>query len=427
MIGAYIWRWLPARPFLLLLTVPALIALGVAAIAPPLVWLERSWPALAVIAPDLETEVARSVLATIATGAMTALALAYSITLVVFTLAAGAIGPRLLKRFVSDRVSQTTAGLFGGAFLYAILTLAFVTDDRTPNVAVLGAMLAAVIMVLQLVYFVRHVAASVSIDDEIAQIAERLRKAFAARAARYRPIEDPPSEDEFATPIKALRPGYVGAIDDAALAALAEEADVMVRVNRAPGRFVVEGEPVLLLSQELDEAMRDRIGAHVRIEAARSESLPIEFSIHLLVEIALRALSPGVNDPYTAVAVSDALSGVIADAVANVDASEAVGLVDDDGAPRLIASRIAARDLIDQAYGPIRASGAGSILMCEAMARAFSRLYVVGDEPVREGVVEHTRRLLAQMREAPLLPSDVDGVVGFLSPPLREKAEAADG
>ncbi|MEQ9125568.1 MAG: DUF2254 family protein, partial [Alphaproteobacteria bacterium] len=168
---------LPGQPFLLLLTVPAGIAIGVGILPFPLIWLERAFPVVEDLAPAFHPETARSVLGVVAAGAMTALALTYSITLVVFTLAAGAIGPRLLRRFISDPVSQASAGVFGGAFVFSMTTLAFVTPESSPRLAVVAAMLLGVHVVLQLVFFVRHVAGNVSIDDEVAAIAGRLETA----------------------------------------------------------------------------------------------------------------------------------------------------------------------------------------------------------------------------------------------------------
>jgi|GEM_PF-1575659 len=414
---------LPTPPFVLLFTVPAAIVMCIGLAPIPLILAEQTWPGIAAWAPEFAPETARSVLSVIAGGAMTALALAYSMTLVVFTLAASSIGPRLLRRFITDSVSQVTAGAFGGAFLFSMITLAWIGPSGAPRLATLAAMVLGVHAVLQLVFFVRHVARNVSIDDEVAAIAKRLETALEAQRARYRDISDTPEDQTFEASVKATRPGYVGALDEMALLRIAEKEDVTIRIDQPPGRFVVEGEPVIKLSKPLDEAVTDRIGAHVRIEAARSEGRRIEFSIHLLVEIGLRALSPGVNDPYTAVAVSDALSAAFVDVVQGQEGLS--GLCDESGAVRLIVPGLSARNLIGQAFHPLRRAGAGSVLLSQALARAYSRLYAAGGDDARAAVEEHVGLLLRQMAKHDMLEEDLESVLEFLSPPLRKIADDA--
>lgn len=420
MISSLLKR-LPGEPFFLLLTVPSAIVLGVGLLPLPLIWLESDWPWLHGIAPAISSDTAQNVLSVIAAGAMTALSLAYSITLVVFTLAAGSIGPRLLKRFVTDRVSQITAGIFGGAFVYSMITLAFVTTEYVPGVAVLVAMFLGVHAVLQLVYFVRHVASSVSIDDEIAGIALRLTKALAERAARYAPIEDEPDGDAFEATLEAPSPGYVGAVDETAIVALAKELDIVIRLEASSGRFVLEGEPLLKASGKLDDDPKKAILDLIPIDPARSEAQQIEFSIHLLIEIGLRALSPGVNDPYTAIAVSDAISAALADTVK--EDAKLSGLSDDEGAVRLIVPGLEAKAIVGQAYHPLRRAATDSILMCQALARAFGRLYVAGAAPVKEVMRLHAGLLVGELAEGGHLKRDIDSVLEFLPSALRDEIE----
>lgn len=408
---------LPREPFFLFSTVPAAIVICTAAAPFPLMWLEYSWPELRAWLPELSAGMARSLLTVIATGAMTALSLTYSLTLLVFTLAAGSIGPRLLKRFISDKVSQVTAGALGGAFLYALVTLLFVGSDDAPRLAVLFAIVLAVHAVLQLVFFVRHVARNVSIDDEIAAISARLTAALTDYRDRFAALADLPAENAFEFEIVAKQSGYVGKIDYDALVALAREADAVIRLERGPGKYVGEDEAIVSASRRLDDAVCDRIRAAMQIDMARADAASIEFSIHLLIEIALRALSPGVNDIYTAVAVSDAISSALCDIVG--DEKKASGLTDADGAPRLIAHGLVVKDLVGQSFHPLRRSGAASILMSQALARAFRRLHAAGDDHAKSVIMNHARLLIRQLEHADHLETDIESVVEFLSPEMR--------
>lgn len=168
-------RTILRQPLMLLFTLPASIALGVGALAPIVhfasntIFGDDAFGFLPVVHPAT----VHTLLSVIATAAMTALSLTYSLVLVVFTLAAGNIGPRLIKRFTSDLVNQITAGIFGGTFVYSVGALLLLGDNRNPTLTAYVATLLAIVSMLQLVYFVRNVSTSISIDDEVAGIAAR--------------------------------------------------------------------------------------------------------------------------------------------------------------------------------------------------------------------------------------------------------------
>lgn len=412
------------NPFVLLSTVPACIAIAIGLLPFPLIWLERAWPALGDALPTFSPGTASDLLSVIATASMTALSLAYSLTLIVFTLAAGAVGPRLLKRFTSDSVSQVSAGAFAGTFLYALNCIAFGAPEDRLSLTVLVAILLAAHAVLQLIFFVRHVAQTVSIDDEVAAIADRLTIALGNQRTRYSALDETPDEAAFKTSIEADGPGYVGVIDEDALVRIAVEQDLIARIVARPGGFVAEGEVTVKLSKPVDDDVIARVQEVIRIEPSRSAGCEVEFSIHLLVEIALRALSPGVNDVYTAVAVSDAISGAVADIL---DRDEApIGLLDENGDPRLILPGLSIWELVGQAYHPLRSAGRNSILMSQALARAFGRLYVAGDEPVKDTMRLHADLLMLGLAEGGHLKRDIESVVQFLPTGLRP-ADAEGG
>ncbi len=380
------WR----TPFTALLTVPASIALLIAAAGWVLVMAERIYGTPAWLMP-LDAEAARAILSVIATSTMTALSLTYSLTLVVFTLAASSIGPRLLKRFTTERANQITAGLLGGTFLFALVALGF-SGAQPARIATVCAGGLAVASVVQLIWFVRMVAQSVSVDDELAKIAARLR----ADLARLR---DNSAEDialpeaETFTPCAAVaEPGYLARLDRTGLVALAEKAGIVLRVEHAAGAYLFPGTQVLSLSGTASPDVMAELQGFVRQEPARSDAGTVYFSLNLLVEIALRALSPGVNDTFTALAVSDMLSGALSE-VARARPRPEV-LRGADGAARLILPGAAIRALLDEAYNPLRRAAAGNILMAQGIARAYQRLFAAGHAETRAAVRAHAAALL---------------------------------
>lgn len=405
------WR----TPFTALLTVPASIAVTVGAAAVPLIMIERHWGAPGFL-NSLGTDAIRSLLAVVATGAMTALSLAYSLTLVVFTLAASSIGPRLLKRFTTERVNQVTAGLLGGTFLYSLVVIGF-SSGPPPRIAAAGAGLLAIASVVQLIWFVRNVAQSVSVDDEIAQITGRLR----TEMARLKDIvEDAPPLSEgwkFHPVVCAQDTGYIVQPDRNALCSVAKKADIVLRIDRVAGDYVLAETPVMSVCGHVPEEFAEELRALVRLEAARSDSGTVHFSVNLLVEIALRALSPGVNDTFTALAVSDMLSGALADVADNEPKPEV--LTDDDGKPRVIMPGVELRQVFGQAFHPLRRAAGKNVLMAQGLARAYGRLFENGGDEARTVMTDHARLLVDELRRASLASEDIVSVTELLPHDLR--------
>lgn len=413
-------------PLVMLLTLPAGIAFALWAVAPILALLERGYldNPYAILGFSFDPDTARNVLAVVAGGAITALSLTYSLVLVVFTLAAGNIGPRLLKRFTSEPVNQVTAGIFGGTFLYCLGVMAFIEPGFAPTFATLGAGVLALVSVLQLIYFVRHVSTSVMIDDEIAQIAKRLTLALEAHRESYQKLDDKLSIDSFDVDLKAPRGGYVGQCDEVQLITVAAAAGVVVKLTVAPGEFVLEGDVIATVSKSVDEETEEKLVGLLAIDSARSAEREIEFSIDLLVEIALRALSPGVNDAYTAIAAADSLSAALSD-VAGVEAAP-TGRCDEEGEPRLIVPGLAFDQLTARAFHPLRRASANNVLVAQAIARALTRMYLSGNDAARETVKQHADLLREELSKANHLAVDVQSIDDLLPRDVRAKPSDDD-
>jgi len=413
------------KPFVVLLTVPASIALSIGLLPLVSVFLEREFAkeAFSPFVLQFSVESAHTLLSVVATGAMTALSLAYSLVLVVFTLAAGNIGPRLLQRFTSELVNQVTAGILGGTFLYAIITLLFTQPDFVPKITIFGAVLLAIISVLQLIYFVRHVSQSVSVDDEIAQITARITRQFHNLQRTTDTDGETPDKAEFTHEICAATAGYVGWFDEEYLLETASEHELMIWVEVPSGGFVLAGEQVARVAGEADEDLLEAIRKHITIESSRSEDRSPEFSINLLVEIALRALSPGINDTYTALAVVNSFSNAFAK-IAEADTAPIL-TSDDTGTPRLILPSMSMSELLGQAFHPIRLATAQNILMAQGFARSLARLYVVGGKEMRKLITEHARLLMQTMESANHFDHDLQRVRSCFPKDLAESSKDA--
>lgn len=415
------------HPFVMLQTIPAGIALSIGAFALVIGYGESFWSlrALDPYLQDLAPETARTILSVIAGGAMSALTLTYSIVLVVFALAAGNLAPRMLKRFTSDIVNQVTAGIFGGTFIYALLATTFVKSDFVPNLAILGAEVLATLCVMQLIYFVRNVSESVAIDDEIAAITKKLKAALDARnksrgeeenKERKKAVE---KVDDFVFDITAGKPGYLGSLNEDKLTEIATKADVTLEIQKARGAYTLGEEVMIKATKELDEDTVDSIQKQISIRPSRSEDSPIEFSVNLLLEIALRALSPGVNDTYTAIATVDGIS----DALSQADTQEAATASihkDEEGNIRLMIPQLSIGNLINQAFHPLRQASGGNILMAICIARAYARLCATCGKGVQNLLTEHALLLIREVEKSNQLPEDIESVVEVLPPAIRK-------
>ena len=270
---------------------------------------------------------ARSLLSTVAGSMVTVAGVGFSITIVALVLASTQFGPRLLNLFLRDIVSQATLGTFVGTFTYCILVLRTIrgTDEAgaafVPQVAITVAIGLTLVSVGVLVYFFHHVAVTIQAPTLVATVAHDLDRAIddlvpsgigrPGPAPEADALPDPAHEGR----VLAGANGYIQVIDDAALFDLAVRHDLCVRLVTRPGLFVVAANPIVAVRPEsalADRGLRDALRDAVIIGDRRTAEDDIEFSVRQLVEVALRALSPAINDPFTAMSAVDWLGGALA-------------------------------------------------------------------------------------------------------------------
>ena len=365
------------------LTTPGLISLLGAGAAMVLVWIDTTCPELAKLSPvALDPQTSRALFGALAGAAMTALSLVYSVVLLVFTLAAGSIAPRLLERFSHDRQNQFAVGALGALFLYAVVALTFVDIAQF---AALGALALATLTILLLLIFVDHVARRVTIDEEIRAIAEELNDQFDRLAASSPGSFDPgallrPEGRE--APITAPVSGYLTALNTEALAEDAATLGGFVELSATPGDHVLAGARIGTAIAGEAEALAKAAPLQLVFGGRRTAEDDLRFSINLLLEIALRALSPGVNDSFTAIACVHKLT----EAFARAGRAGPIGgyVVDKDGVLRVIFPRSTLEELIANSFDVMRRNADGNHLVLVAMARALSSLADRLEGPARD-------------------------------------------
>lgn len=337
--------------------------------------LASRWPRLFGASADAS----RAILAAIATSMITVAGVVFSITIVALSLTSTQYSPRVLRNFMRDRPTQVVLGVFMGIFTYCLIVLRTIRGadygNFIPSLAVLGGMAYSLAGIALLIYFIHHVAQSIQAASILARIA--LDTTAAIERLFPQDVGQPASSErgtrhflpEVWTPVFATRDGYVTGVDTDGLMAFAEKHYRILRLKAAVGSFVVAGSPVLELSgrRELDEET-EALRKLVSIASQRTVDQDAAFGLQQLVDVALKALSPGINDPTTACMCIDRLGALLA-RLANRRTPDVHRL--SAGQLRVIAPAPDFADMVHLALDPVVAHSRGNLQVLECMLSAL--------------------------------------------------------
>lgn len=356
------------RPALIILALGGL-AVGLASVVggPHAAWLFPGEPSAAQV-----------VLGTIASSMMTVVSVVYSILLVALSLASMQFSTRILRRFVRDPVSQVTLGLFLGTFVYCLLLLRVVHGEPRPVVPALGVGVAIALAVSSmgwLVYFIHHIAQIIQANHLVDQLAGEseavLDEVFPGEPAPW--PEAPAGWEAWpAHPVAAEASGYVQILDVPTLARLAESLGGFCEVTVGVGHFAVEGATLVTFYGERapDAAARETARDAFDLGPVRTMQDDAEYGVRQIVDVALKAISPAVNDPSTAVTCIDHLARLVARAARRADPPS---LVAAEGAAvaRVLRDASSFRAVIDLAFSQIRQYGKADMAVGLRVLRAL--------------------------------------------------------
>lgn len=361
---------------------------------------------------------ARQVLSTIAGSMMTVAGVTFSITIVALTLASQQFGPRLLRNFLRDRGNQVVLGTFVSTFIYCLMVLRTVRggDDAefVPNLSVTTGVLLAIFSLGVLIYFIHHVSVSIQASQIIANVTHDLEHAidrlFPERVGDSgRAADETTRPDAGASrPVVSRRSGYVQGIDGTRLMRAAVERAVILRIDATPGAFVREGATLLHIAggrAGADDDEEDALRGAFVLGSERTGSQDISFFVEQLTELAVRALSPGVNDPGTARMCLDRLEQTLCRLAARPWPSPL--RFDATGTLRVIAPPVTFEHLARSAFEEIGRHGRQSVeVTCHllrVLASVASCATRAGD---RRALAELAATTLQRAREA--IAEDVD-------------------
>lgn len=371
--------------------VPTLVVLGSVVAALLLVdWsglvgerMVRHWPRVFGAGSDGS----RAMLSAIATSMITVAGVVFSITIVALSMAATQYSPRVLRNFMRDRPTQHVLGVFVGCFAYCLVVLRTIRQDEAlgdfvPALAVLGAMAYAFAAIALLIYFIHHVAQSIQAPFIVARIADEADAAIdhmypekIGKRGRSAACAAPAALPATWTAVTAGSDGYVVAVAGDELVAFAGARNRIVRLRIRIGDFVARGEVLLELSggQAIGRKDLSRLRSWVAVGRQRTTQQDPGFGIQQLVDVAVKALSPGINDPSTAALCVDRLAALLGRLAARrIPGPFRLA----DGQLRVIAPAPDFRSIVVRAFGDIVHHARREP---QLLARIVERLGPVGD------------------------------------------------
>lgn len=323
----------------------------------------------------------RQLLSTIAGSTITVAGVVFSITIVALSLAASQYSPRVLRGFMRDRANQLVLGVFVGVYVYCLIVLRTIRGGEegfVPGISVLLALVLALTGIGFLIFFIHHIASSIQVSEMAGRISRQTIEAIRARCAeggedRGRTGTAGPPEGAAWHVVRASSTGYIQRYDIDRLLAFARERKCAIRMARSTGDFVIEGEALLNVTGEepADEEAR-ALNAACVINTYRDISQDPAFGVQQLVDIALKALSPGVNDTATARNSLDYLTSILFSA-ANRDVDEVRRFVQ-DGRLLLIVEERTLGFFIESTFDPIRRYALDNVDMMLHTLQALERV-----------------------------------------------------
>ncbi len=353
---------------------------------------------------------ARSLLSTLAGAVITVVGVAFSVTVVSLQLASSQFGPRILRTFIRDRGNQVVLGTLVATFVYCLVVLRSVRGEDAvqggfvPHVAVTGAVALGVVSIAALIYFVHHLSVSIQADRVIAAVAHDLEGAIETlypeqigdgeQHVTARVPAVPAGLEQRAHTVEGRASGYLQMVDAERIVDLARQRDLVIRVEPPPGAFLIPGAP--LASVWPAERGDDDLDAAVRrcfvLNDQRTLVQDLGFGVHQLVEIAVRALSPSVNDPFTALACLDRLAAALASIATR--RSPSPYRRDADGRLRVIARPLTMDELTHVAFDPILRHGSRNAAILAKMLEVIATVARRTGRPDLRAALLHQAQLI---------------------------------
>lgn len=381
---------------------PALIALGLAALCVVTIYLEMTW--LQSYKENLElglvknADNARLILGTLVAGTFSLTVFSFTMVMVVLNSAASSLSPRVLPGLISSRNHQVVLGVYLGTIITSLMLISTIQEGDDINVPSLGIFLALALGILCLclfVFFIRTISLSIQVDFILNRLYKQTLQRLQKRGNKFdgvQPVRWPDDAAWAVTP--ARRSGYMKALNLPAVHQLLDQHDLCMTVQVHYGFFVMPGHPLFRLDREVDDEVAEKLLDCFDFYVEEYVNRHFFFGFKQISEIAVKALSPGINDPGTAIKAIDMLSVLLGERLRLQDFDVELR----DGAPpRLFLHELNLHEMLYMTLGPLRSYGHTDAQVLLALLQAYKNLLHCNPDARAEGVIcRHAQAVIAQ-------------------------------
>lgn len=361
----------------------------------------------------------RGLLATVAGSMITVAGVVFSITLVALSLTSSQYTARVLRNFMDDRTNQSVLGMFVAIFAYCLVVLRTIRDGEetafVPSVAVLGGVVLAFVGIGYLIFFIHHIATTIQASHILARIAEdtvrRMDRLF-PKGVESESVETTDVET-ILTQLKprlqivpSSRMGYIQGVQLQTLQAIACKEKMVIRMEHRVGDFVIEGSPLatLLAPNELQPEVLEKVCQAYTINRQRTPDQDTSFGIRQIVDVALKALSPGINDTTTAVLAVDYLTAITARLCDRLIEKPHQFV---KGDLRVIIRGPTFGGFVAESFDQIRQNASGNVAVLSRLSDALFTLESRTHGPIRRKILLHQTQALDEVVRR-TIPSEFD-------------------
>jgi len=353
---------------------------------------------------------ARGLLTAVAGSMITVAGVVFSITLVALSLTSSQYTSRVIRNFMRDSINQVVLGAFVGIFAYCLVVLRTIRggDEQTfvHSLAVSVGLILAFIGIAFLIYFIHHISKSIQASSIIARVAQETIEAVDQLFPQELGVDGDEDGDELRASldpqpwvsIHARKSGYIESVDANALLNVARKHKTILRMERSIGEFVVEGMPLVSVANPdvLDDEMSTQVNGVYVISHQRTVEYDVAFGIRQIVDIAMKALSPGINDTTTAVMCVDYLAAILVRLAARrIVTAHCL----EHGMLRVIARGPSFESLLAEAFDQIRQNASGNVAIMSRQLGALQTIASQTTNPGRRRAVHEKVQWIAELAE----------------------------
>ena len=301
----------------------------------------------------LDPDNGREILGTLITSIVSLTVFSFSMVMVVLNGAAARLTPRVLPGLLSDMRNRVVLGIYLGSILYYLLLITTINKDEPatlPSVGLLLALLMGIVCLAMFVVFIRSVSQSIQVDWILSELFREANAALDKRKRRLAGVGGVPDDSDWWC-LPAARPGYLRDVNQRRLGKLLRKRNLCAVIKVEPGFFLVEGHPLISFSEPLSVQDQAEAADCFDFHDYEFASANISYGMRQMSEIAVKAISPAINDPGTAMRAINLIS-VLLQRLGGVPPFD-VGCFDQDS-PRLFCPQLTMHRMLELVIAPIR-------------------------------------------------------------------------